>query len=89
MLVDADERTFFYRTTQAGWLENQAEGFYSAIETLLCLTLDSERVQKSNKANERGSHFPCIIGHYRQYSKVSWFVLCSSILDKLLCRHPL
>jgi hypothetical protein len=44
--------------------------FDSIINALLADDLSSSRVQKKYKSHVRGFHFPCIMGHQRQYKKV-------------------
>jgi len=41
-----------------------------AIQQLLDETLHTEGIQKLHKNGPQGSHFPCIIGHYRAYQNV-------------------
>jgi hypothetical protein len=72
-LLDSERRTFLYRTSRAPWLlpPEQVEEFKRAIEGLVGDDLNCPAVQKKHRDGDRGSHFPCIIGHQRQYAEVS------------------
>ncbi|KAF8200141.1 hypothetical protein BJ912DRAFT_836551, partial [Pholiota molesta] len=69
VLLDSDSRIFLYRTSQFEWLKSQAVPFAEAVDRLLSASLNSREFQRKNSKGERGPHFPCIIGHHRQYAK--------------------
>ncbi len=58
---------------QLTWMRDQAEPFYKAVQKLLGSTLSSTKIKANNAHGERGPHFPCIMGHHRQYAVVSVF----------------
>lgn len=68
--VDRDGCTFIYRSFRALWLPEHAGDLSEAIQALLHDTLSSEVIEKQHRGGLRGSHYPCIIGHSRQYQKV-------------------
>jgi hypothetical protein len=74
-IVDADGCVFTYRSFRAQWLRLQAGELDEAIKALLGDTLSNPSLKKGHKDGPRGSHFPCIIGHQRQYQRVSLHVL--------------
>jgi hypothetical protein len=74
-IVDADGCMFTYRSFRAQWLCLQAGELSKAIEALLGDTLSNPLQETKHKDGPRGPHFPCIIGHQRQYQRVSLHVL--------------
>ena len=86
--MDADYRTFFYRSSQADWLEAQGGELYNSMHELLKDVITCERTKKANEGNERGPHFPCIIGHYRQYSKVGVFPPSTQVESQTIEQAP-
>lgn len=75
MLLDDEGRIFLYRTTALPWLKERSAAFHKACDGLLLDTLQSKAIEAQNAANTRGPHFPCVLGHYRQYSAVSLMFL--------------
>jgi hypothetical protein len=73
-IVDADGCVFTYRSFRAQWLCLQAGELSEAIRALLGDSLSNPLLRKKCKDGPRGSHFPCIIGHQRQYQRVSLHV---------------
>ncbi|KAF8960543.1 hypothetical protein BDZ97DRAFT_1665701 [Flammula alnicola] len=70
ILLDSDDRAFFYRTDQALWLLMRAGELDDAIRKLLWATLSCCKMRAKFAKSERGPHFPCIIGHFRAYCEV-------------------
>jgi hypothetical protein len=69
--VDRDNQIFLYRSSQATWLAPLSDAFSDAVEALLGDTLSQPAIQREHEERgARGPHFPCIIGHHRQYLKV-------------------
>ena len=68
--IDRDGCTFIYRSFHVLWLPEHAGDLSEAIQALLHDTLSSEVIKKQHRGGLRGSHYPCIIGHSRQYQKV-------------------
>ena len=69
-LVDSDSRTFCYRTSHLAWMQDEALPFYEAVNELLGSDLSSKELKRKSAGGERGPHFPCIMGHHRQYCYV-------------------
>ncbi|KAF4617984.1 hypothetical protein D9613_012956 [Agrocybe pediades] len=69
LLIDCDGRTFGYRTTQVNWLKDHASIFCDAVLELLGPHIANPRLAAHHASGNRGPHFPCIIGHCRQYLK--------------------
>lgn len=61
---------FTYRSFRAHWLRLHAHELIEAIRALLGDALNDPSLEKKCKHGARGSHFPCIIGHQRQYQRV-------------------
>ena len=72
LLIDKELKTFAYRSTQFGFLKDNADALHTAIETLLRPHLNNPKLAAEYVNGSRGSHFPCIIGHHQQYTKVSY-----------------
>lgn len=68
--MDVDGCVFTYRSFRAHWLAPEAGNLSEAIQALLGDALSDPSLEKRCKDGARGSHFPCIIGHHRQYQKV-------------------
>lgn len=62
-------------------MQDQAVPFHEAAKKLLDSALSSEELRLKSAGGERGPHFPCIIGHHRQYALVGIFfhTLTSSV----------
>src|ERR1700679_459592 len=71
IVADSEGLTILYRTTVMGWLQELSIPFNQACASLLSSALSDQAVLTENKNNTRGPHFPCILGHYRQYASVS------------------
>jgi hypothetical protein len=71
VLVDSEGRTFVYRTAPLPWLAELSIPFHGACQALLSQALGSAALAAKNAKNDRGPHFPCILGHYQQYASVS------------------
>jgi hypothetical protein len=69
-IVDADGCVFTYRSFRAHWLCLHARELFEAIQALLGDALSNPSLEKKCKHGPRGPHFPCIIGHQRQYQRV-------------------
>lgn len=70
ILLDGDGRCFTYRTEAIGFLEDYQREFVQAIDVLLYATLNSEEERLKAMGRQRGDHYPCIMGHARQYAAV-------------------
>ncbi|KAF8225685.1 hypothetical protein L208DRAFT_1055584, partial [Tricholoma matsutake] len=66
-LVDADGCVFTYCSFRAQWLHSQAGELSKATQALLSDALMDQSLEKKCKLRPCGPHFPCIIGHQRQY----------------------
>ncbi|KAF5323177.1 hypothetical protein D9619_013732 [Psilocybe cf. subviscida] len=71
MLLDKEGRCFAFRTAQIPFLQSGQELFHAATLLLLAAELVSQRAVEKHRLGLRGGHFPCIIGHHRQYTKKS------------------
>ncbi|KAF8158608.1 hypothetical protein BJ912DRAFT_805466, partial [Pholiota molesta] len=67
-VMDANSRIFLFRTAQFSWLKEEEESFYQAVRKLLDGALSSEDIRRKSAKGVRGPHFPCIIGHHREYA---------------------
>lgn len=70
-LEDCTGATFFYRSTQSTKLPNKAKEFYLEVIKLLGHELEDKAMKRMYSSENRGPHLPNVIGHYRQYKKVS------------------
>lgn len=52
-------------------MQNGCADLHLAITKLLEKTLSSKKTKKKHALGERGPHFPCIMGHHRQYTLVA------------------
>ncbi|KAF8176786.1 hypothetical protein BJ912DRAFT_797408, partial [Pholiota molesta] len=66
-VMDSDSRIFLFRTAQFLWLKKEEDAFYQAACKLLNSALNSHDVRRKSATGVRGPHFPCIIGHHREY----------------------
>jgi len=69
--LDFENRVFLFRSAPAQWLEARAADLHTANTRLLGSALSCPREAKKFSGQTRGPHFACVMGHYRQYSKVS------------------
>lgn len=84
LLLDDERRTFCFCSTRADWLELLALDLIEAIDLLLLDTVSSQALKDANSNNVQGPHFPCVIGHYRQYSVVHFLCHFSNLGSTLL-----
>ncbi|KAF8227637.1 hypothetical protein L208DRAFT_1405131 [Tricholoma matsutake] len=86
--IDRDGRTFIYRSFRAPWLPALAGDLSDTIQALLQDTLRSKAIEKQQLDAPRGPHYPCIIGHCRQYQKhphlTAFHKLNSSKVDRFI-----
>lgn len=68
-LADCEGRIFACRSSMLPWLSSSCSEVAAAVDALLHLSLSNEPLRDVHADNSRGPHFPCIIGHYRPYSK--------------------
>jgi hypothetical protein len=94
-VMDANSRIFLFRTAQFSWLKEEEESFYQAVRKLLDGALSSEDIRRKSAKGVRGPHFPCIIGHHREYAVVGFELcqsdpMCGALLSSFshLCRNP-
>lgn len=71
LLFDEDGLMFVVRTSQAEWLRERSQELYDAIQELLHHILSSLAEAVKWRGQERGPHLAVILGHSRQYGKVS------------------
>jgi hypothetical protein len=72
ILVDSKQRAFAFRTAKIDFLEVFHIEFHSRVQDLLKASLGSKALARKHSDGIRGPHFPCIMGYYRPYSKVSF-----------------
>lgn len=76
ILLDGDGRCFAFRTEAIDFLVEYQREFVEAVDVLLRATLESEDEQRKAAGRQRGDHYPCIMGHARQYAaapdKTKW-----------------
>lgn len=70
-LVDRTGATFFYRSSQSTKLPSKAKEFYHEVVNLLALDMHNKSLKKKYSSEDRGPHLPNVIGHFRQYKRVS------------------
>ena len=69
--VDREGCVFIYRTFRPHWLPGLSQELSGAIQELLGETLKDPAMERLHRSGLRGLHYPCIIGHCRQYQRVS------------------
>jgi hypothetical protein len=62
---------FFYRSSQSTKLPDRAQEFHSELLNLLLSDMLNNRAQAECALEDRGPHLVRIMGHHRQYLKVS------------------
>jgi hypothetical protein len=73
-VLDRQQKVVLTRTHRQLWMleGSNVRDLSKAMTQLLGHALEDETLRRAHAANNRGPHFPCIIGYQRQYRGVSF-----------------